>query len=134
VSACDGVDLQTRQVAEEHSVLDSVHEPRREKEDRQRLLRQGPDEQLAAKLESDARLRKMGLIDPEQERLAEHRHTDLEELLPKFEVSLEGNVSGMSRRSWASETDRSGLSVSNWPISRPNPLKRTCVGFAGTRT
>ena len=49
-------------------------------------------EQLAAKLETDARLRKMGLIDPEQERLAEHRHSDLEDLFPKFEASLQGNV------------------------------------------
>ena len=49
-------------------------------------------EQLAGKLESDARLRKMGLIDPDQECLAEHRQTSIEDLLPKFEASLHGNV------------------------------------------
>src|SRR5262245_26621873 len=38
-------------------------------------------EQLAAKLEAEARMRRTGLIDPEQERLAECKQSPLEELM-----------------------------------------------------
>ncbi|MBA2114093.1 tyrosine-type recombinase/integrase [Bremerella alba] len=46
-------------------------------------------EQLAAKLESDARMRKTGLIDPDQEAAAESRRSELETHLKAFEQVLE---------------------------------------------
>ncbi len=48
----------------------------------------GLTEQLAAKLEGDARLRTTGLIDPEQERYAEHKLAPIGEHLAAFEESL----------------------------------------------
>jgi integrase len=48
----------------------------------------GLSEQLAAKLEAEARLRRTGLIDPEQERLAECKQSSLEELMKAFRESL----------------------------------------------
>jgi integrase len=48
----------------------------------------GLSEQLAAKLEAEARLRRTGLIDPEQERLVECKQLLLEELLQAFRESL----------------------------------------------
>jgi len=51
----------------------------------------GLTEQLAGKLETEARLRTTGLIDAEQERLAEHKLAVLEPILAKFESSLGNN-------------------------------------------
>ncbi len=51
----------------------------------------GLTEQLAGKLESEARLRKTGLIDPEQERYAEVKQAALETHLTAFEESLADN-------------------------------------------
>ncbi|MBL9082142.1 MAG: hypothetical protein JNK76_10075, partial [Planctomycetales bacterium] len=51
----------------------------------------GLSEQLAAKLETEARLRRTGLIDADQERLALTRQTPLEELLTAFESSVADN-------------------------------------------
>jgi integrase len=48
----------------------------------------GLSEQLAAKLEADARMRRTGLIDPEQERLAESKQSALDELMKAFRESL----------------------------------------------
>jgi integrase len=48
----------------------------------------GLSEQLAAKLEADARMRRTGLIDPEQERLAECKLSSLDELMKAFRESL----------------------------------------------
>jgi integrase len=45
-------------------------------------------EQLAAKLEHEAHLRKMGMIDPEQEELAKRKRSDIEDQLNEFEKSL----------------------------------------------
>ena len=45
-------------------------------------------EQAAAKKEEEARLRKLGLIDPEQERLAEQKKSPIEDHLKQFEASL----------------------------------------------
>ena len=52
----------------------------------------GLTEQLAGKLESEARMRSTGLIDAEQERLAEHKNSELESLLGLFELSLQNNT------------------------------------------
>jgi len=52
----------------------------------------GLTEQLAGKLESDARLRTSGLIDPEQDSLAVHRQTPIEEHLNAFQESLTDNT------------------------------------------
>jgi integrase len=51
----------------------------------------GLTEQLAGKLETEARLRRTGLIDPDQERLAITKQAALEGLLDTFEVSLADN-------------------------------------------
>jgi hypothetical protein len=51
----------------------------------------GLSEELAAKLESEARLRTSGLIDPMQDRIAEHKQTPIAEHLAAFEESLEDN-------------------------------------------
>ena len=51
----------------------------------------GLTEQLAAKLESEARLRKTGLIDPEQERYVEVKQAALKTHLAAFEESLADN-------------------------------------------
>jgi integrase len=51
----------------------------------------GLTEQLAAKLESEARLRRTGMIDPEMERIAKTRSTPLGDLLSLFEQSLSDN-------------------------------------------
>jgi integrase len=51
----------------------------------------GLTEQLAGKLESEARLRKTGLIDPEQERYAEVKLADIKAHLTAFEESLADN-------------------------------------------
>jgi site-specific recombinase XerD len=51
----------------------------------------GLTEQLAAKLEGEARLRATGLIDPEQERFAEHRLAPIDGHLAAFEESLLDN-------------------------------------------
>ncbi len=51
----------------------------------------GLTEQLAAKLEGEARLRISGLIDPEQERLAEKKLSPIGEHLTAFEQSLTDN-------------------------------------------
>lgn len=48
-------------------------------------------EQLAAKLETEARMRRTGMIDPEQERLAETKKAPLDDLLALFEQSLADN-------------------------------------------
>lgn len=45
-------------------------------------------EQLAAKLEHEAHLRRTGLIDPEQEELAKRKRSDIEDHLQEFEKSL----------------------------------------------
>jgi site-specific recombinase XerD len=52
----------------------------------------GLTEQLAGKLESEARLRATGMIDPEQERLAEQKNSEIESLLDVFEESLGNNT------------------------------------------
>ena len=52
----------------------------------------GLSEQLAAKLETEARLRLTGLVDVEQERLAEHKGANLECLLDAFTASLADNT------------------------------------------
>jgi len=51
----------------------------------------GLSEQLAGKLESEARLRRTGLIDPEQERYAANRRSPILDHLKKFEESLGDN-------------------------------------------
>lgn len=48
-------------------------------------------ERLGAKLEHEARLRALGLIDPEAERMAGQRNAPFEEHLAAFKVSLSGN-------------------------------------------
>jgi integrase len=58
----------------------------------QGFTERGLTEQLAGKLESEARQRRMGLIDTEQERLAEHRNSDLASLLDLFQASLASNT------------------------------------------
>ena len=45
-------------------------------------------EQLAAKLEREAHLRRTGMIDPEQEELAKRKRSDIEDHLQEFEKSL----------------------------------------------
>jgi integrase len=55
---------------------------------RQGFTDKGLSEQLAAKLETEARLRRTGLIDPEQERLAECKQSSLEDLIKAFRESL----------------------------------------------
>ncbi len=52
----------------------------------------GLTEQLAAKLESEARLRQTGMIDPEQERLAEQMRSAIETHLAAFQASLADNT------------------------------------------
>jgi hypothetical protein len=52
----------------------------------------GLSEELAAKLESEARLRTAGLIDPTQDRIAEHNHAGIEVHLKAFEQSLKANT------------------------------------------
>ncbi len=52
----------------------------------------GESERLAAKLEHEVMLRKRGLIDPEQVRLAERRKTPLTQHLAAFEKSLGKNT------------------------------------------
>ena len=52
----------------------------------------GLSEELAAKLESEARLRTAGLIDPAQDRIAGHRQTEIGEHLAAFEESLSDNT------------------------------------------
>jgi len=49
----------------------------------------GLTEQLGAKLENEAMLRKRGLIDPAEEEAAERRKTPIAELLAAFETSLQ---------------------------------------------
>ncbi len=51
----------------------------------------GLTEELAAKLESEARLRQTGMIDPLQDRIAEQKQTDIELQLAAFEESLSDN-------------------------------------------
>ena len=51
----------------------------------------GLTEELAAKLESEARLRQTGMIDPIQDRIAEQKQTDIELQLAAFEESLSDN-------------------------------------------
>ena len=51
----------------------------------------GLTEELAAKLETEARLRKTGLIDPEQERQAATKLCPIEDHLAAFEESLSDN-------------------------------------------
>lgn len=51
----------------------------------------GLTEQLAAKLETEARLRRTGMVDPELERMAKTKRTPLGELLDLFENSLADN-------------------------------------------
>jgi hypothetical protein len=48
----------------------------------------GLSEELAAKLETEARLRKTGLVDAEQEQFAEKKLTPIGEHLAAFEASL----------------------------------------------
>ena len=48
----------------------------------------GLTEQLAAKLETEAELRRRGLIDPKEERLAKHRSAPIADHLAAFEKSL----------------------------------------------
>ena len=52
----------------------------------------GLTEELAAKLESEARQRTTGLIDPSQDRVATHRSTPIDEHLSAFEESLSDNT------------------------------------------
>ncbi len=52
----------------------------------------GLTEELAAKLESEARLRTAGLIDPAQDRIAEHNQVGIEAHLKAFEKSLATNT------------------------------------------
>jgi integrase len=52
----------------------------------------GLTEQLAAKLEADARMRKTGLIDPQQDRFAANRRLPIEDHLTAYETSLAGNT------------------------------------------
>jgi site-specific recombinase XerD len=52
----------------------------------------GLTEQLAARLENEVLLRKRGMIDPEQERLASQRQAPIVESLDAFERSLENNT------------------------------------------
>jgi site-specific recombinase XerD len=52
----------------------------------------GLTEELAAKLEGEARLRTTGLIDDEQDRIAQCRQAPLEEHLASFETSLAANT------------------------------------------
>ena len=52
----------------------------------------GCTEELAAKLESEARLRTSGLIDPMQDKIAEHKQTPIEGHLAEFEESLSDNT------------------------------------------
>ncbi len=52
----------------------------------------GLTEQAAAKKEEEARLRRLGLIDPEQEKLAEQKKTAITEHLSAFERSLKKNT------------------------------------------
>jgi site-specific recombinase XerD len=49
-------------------------------------------EQLAAKLETEARMRRTGLIDPDQERFVERKQSPIEEHLKAFERSLGDNT------------------------------------------
>jgi site-specific recombinase XerD len=51
----------------------------------------GLSEQLAAKLETEARLRRTGMIDVDQERLAKTKYAPLEDHLKAFESSLADN-------------------------------------------
>ena len=51
----------------------------------------GLTEELAARLETEARLRKTGLIDPEQERQAATKLCPIKEHLTAFEESLSDN-------------------------------------------
>ena len=50
----------------------------------------GLTEQLAAKIENEVMLRKSGLIDPQQERVAEQKRRPIEDHLQEFEGHLEG--------------------------------------------
>src|ERR1700726_3530635 len=52
----------------------------------------GLSEQLAGKLEAEARLRRTGLIDPEQERFVERQQSPIDEHLKAFEESLGDNT------------------------------------------
>jgi integrase len=52
----------------------------------------GLTEQLAAKLETEARLRRTGLIDPEQEKSVERKLSPIEDHLTAFELSLGDNT------------------------------------------
>src|SRR5579871_325329 len=52
----------------------------------------GLTEQFAAKLEGDTRLRTSGLVDPDQERYAEHKRAPIADHLKAFEESLEDNT------------------------------------------
>jgi integrase len=62
----------------------------------------GLTEQLAAKLETEARMRKTGLIDVELEKVAEKRTSNIEEHLKAFEENISDNdpkyVSGVMNR------------------------------------
>jgi hypothetical protein len=52
----------------------------------------GLSEQLAGKLEAEARLRRTGLIDPAQERFVERQQSPIDEHLKAFEESLDDNT------------------------------------------
>jgi len=52
----------------------------------------GLTEQAAAKKEEEARLRRLGMIDPEQERFAEQKKTPIKEHMDAFERSLKKNT------------------------------------------
>ena len=62
-------------------------------------------EELAAKLETEARLRKTGLIDPEQEHFAEKRLAAVADHLTAFESSL-GDNTGHHAYGWGEIRDR----------------------------
>lgn len=51
----------------------------------------GLTEELAAKLETEARLRRTGLVDPRQDKVALHQRSDINEHLLAFEASLADN-------------------------------------------
>jgi len=54
-------------------------------------------EQLAAKLENEAMLRKRGMIDPQQEKLADQRRTPIGDHLDAFERELSSNTEKYSK-------------------------------------
>ena len=52
----------------------------------------GLSEQLARRLEDEARLRRTGMIDPEQEKYAKNRQSPINDALDAFERSLGDNT------------------------------------------